>query len=93
MASTQTKVSKVIVLGLLVFVVYIAIQYSSGKPNREAVRYSTLGCIQSVCVVNKATGDVCNVSEPRVSEVLIESDSINPNILNIRVIPSDDRCQ
>lgn len=93
MASTQTKVSRVIVLGLLSFVVYIAVTYSTGKPNREAVRYSTLGCIQSVCVVNKTTGDVCNVSEPRVSEVLIESDSINPNILNIRVIPSDDRCQ
>jgi len=93
MASTQTKVSRGIILALLAFVAYIAIQFSSGKPDRESVRYSTLECVQSVCVVNKATGDVCNVSEPRISEVLIESDAINPNIRNIRVIPSDDRCQ
>ncbi|MNQ21843.1 hypothetical protein D3C85_349710 [compost metagenome] len=93
MASTQTKISKGIILVLFAAVLFVAIKYSVGTPSRESVRYSTMDCVQSVCVSNKATGDICSVAEPRISEVLIESDAINPNIRNIRVIPSDDRCQ
>jgi hypothetical protein len=93
MASIQTKVSKGIVLLLIAAVMFIAIRYSFSGPDRESVHYSTVECLQSVCVSNKATGDVCNVLEPRVSEILIESDANNPTIRNIRVIPSDDRCQ
>lgn len=93
MASVQTNVSRAILLGLLAVVVVVAWTYGGPASNRESVKYSTLACVQSVCIENKTTGNQCTVSDPKISEILIESDPNNSNIRNIRVIPSDDRCQ
>lgn len=93
MASINTKISKGIVLVLMLAVIGVALKYTFKSESREAVRYSTLECLRTLCIENKVTGDLCSVAEPRVSEILIESDPNNPNIRNIRIIPSDDRCQ
>ena len=93
MASTQTNISKGILLTLIVGICMVFYMYSFPASNRESIKYSSTQCVRSVCVENKTTGDMCSISEPKVSEVLIESDVTNSNIRNIRVIPSDDRCQ
>ncbi len=91
--TTQTKISRFVILLLLAGLLFIIFQYSYRGDNREAVVYSSIQCVQSVCIENKATGNMCSFREPRISEVLIETDKDNANIRNIRVIPSDDRCQ
>lgn len=90
---TQSKISRFVILVLFTGLMFILFQYSYRGDNREAVVYSSIQCVQSVCIENKATGDMCSFREPRVSEVLIETDKDSANIRNIRVIPSDDRCQ
>lgn len=91
--TTQTKISRFVILLLLAGLLFIIFQYSYRGDNREAVVYSSIQCVQSVCIENKSTGNMCSLREPRISEVLIETDKDNANIRNIRVIPSDDRCQ
>ena len=93
MASTQSNVSRGIILAVIAIVVYVFWAYGRPASSRESVRYATIECVQSVCVDNKTTGSACTVGEARISEILIESDALNSHIRNIRVIPSDDRCQ
>ena len=93
MASVQSNVSRVIIIAAIVIVLYVFWAYGRPASNRESVHYSSLECVQSICVDNKTTGSACMVGDARISEILIESDAINSHIRNIRVIPSDDRCQ
>lgn len=90
---THSTISRIVILALLAVVAFIFLKYSYRSDNREAIVYSSLQCIQSICVENKATGEICSYREPRISEILIETDKDNANVRNIRVIPSDDRCQ
>lgn len=89
----HTRISKAVILLLFVVLAFIFIKYSISGDTRESVIYSTTQCIQSICVENTAAGDLCSVRTPRISEVLIIADGQNHNIKNVRVIPSDDRCQ
>lgn len=93
MTNMHSKVSRFLLLALLMIVMYIFWVYSYRTVSRESVVFSRMECIQSVCVENKTTGELCSVREPRVSELVIEADPNNYNIRNIRVIPSDDLCQ
>lgn len=90
---SHSTVSRGVILVLLAGVVFIFWKYSYRSDNRESIVYSSLQCIQSICIENKSTGEMCSYREPRISEVLIETDKDNANVRNIRVIPSDDRCQ
>lgn len=93
MVLNHSRISRLVILALLAGMVYVFIKYSYTSNSRESVVYSTLACVRSVCTENTTTGDLCSMSEPRVSEILIESDPESPNIKTIRVIPSDDKCQ
>ena len=93
MTNMHSKVSRFVLLALLVIVLYIFWAYSYRAPGRESVIYTRTDCIQSVCVDNKTTGELCAVRKPTVSELIIEADPNNYNVRNIRVIPSDDLCQ
>ena len=90
---THSTVSRVVILLLIAVVTFIFVKYSYRSDNREAIVYSSLQCVQSICLENKATGEICSYRKPRISEILIETDKDNANVRNVRVIPSDDRCQ
>lgn len=93
MASVQSKVSRAIILVLLCALGYIMWTYGRPASHRESVKYSSIECVMNVCIENSTAGNLCTVGEARISEILIESDPNNSNIHNIRVIPSNDRCQ
>lgn len=89
----RTIISKGIILVLILIVVLVFFTFAFKTPNREAVISSRFECVQSVCMDSKTSGELCRVIEPRVSEILIERSYNNPDIMQVRIIPSDDRCQ
>jgi hypothetical protein len=93
MVINHSRISRVLILVLVAVMLYVLWTYGYRNPSRESVVYSTLACVRSVCTESPTTGDLCSMTEPRVSEILIESDPESPNIKTIRVIPSDDKCQ
>jgi len=86
-------ISRLIILTLLVMLVGVFWAFAFRTPNRESVISSRFECVQSVCMDSKTSGELCRVIEPRVSEILIERSYNNPDIMQVRIIPSDDRCQ
>lgn len=88
----SVKVSKAIILAMFICILVMLASYGF-RNERESVEVSLLGCVVSVCIESSTAGESCSVLTPTVSEIVVETDRHDRRFKNIRVIPSNDRCQ
>lgn len=86
----DSRMAKVIILVLAVFLIALTFYYIVSEHERTAVRHKFTGCVVALCSTGGSETS-CIVLPPSISKVIVEEDSVSKQ-LTITVAPTKDAC-